>query len=44
MSTTVDRGTEIRSFEAEISQDAIDDLRRRLAATRLPVKELVDDR
>jgi pimeloyl-ACP methyl ester carboxylesterase len=44
MSTTVDRGTEIRSFEAEISQDAIDDLRRRLAAARLPGKELVDDR
>ena len=34
----------IRPFRVEISEDAIDDLRRRLAATRLPVRELVEDR
>ena len=44
MSTTLDIGTELRRFEAGISEEAIDDLRRRLAATRLPGKELVDDR
>src|ERR671911_826565 len=44
MSTTVDTATEIRSFQIEIPQEKIDDLRRRLAATRLPSKELVEDR
>src|SRR5918999_2970695 len=44
MSITVETGTEIRSFQVEISEDQIDDLRRRIAATRLPSKELVDDR
>jgi pimeloyl-ACP methyl ester carboxylesterase len=44
MSTTVDVGTDVRPFHADVSQDAVDDLRRRLAATRLPGKELVDDR
>jgi pimeloyl-ACP methyl ester carboxylesterase len=44
MSTTVDTGTDVRQFEVEIAEDAIDDLRRRLVATRLPGKELVDDR
>ena len=40
MSTT----TEIRSFHIEIPEEQIDDLRRRIAATRWPTKELVEDR
>jgi pimeloyl-ACP methyl ester carboxylesterase len=44
MSTTVDTATEIRSFQIEIPQVQIDDLRRRIAATRWPSKELVADR
>ena len=44
MSTTVETATEIRAFDVEVPQDKIDDLRRRIAATRLPSKELVDDR
>ena len=34
----------IRPFRLEIPQAQIDDMRRRLAATRLPSKELVEDR
>ena len=44
MSTTVETATEIRPFHLEIPQEQIDDLRRRIAATRLPSKELVEDR
>jgi pimeloyl-ACP methyl ester carboxylesterase len=33
----------IRPFHAEFSDEAIDDLRRRIQATRLPEKETVDD-
>ena len=44
MSTTVNTATEIRSFEIEVPEEQIDDLRRRIAATRLPSKELVEDR
>jgi pimeloyl-ACP methyl ester carboxylesterase len=44
MSTTVETATEIRPFEAQIQEEKIDDLRRRIAATRWPSKELVDDR
>jgi pimeloyl-ACP methyl ester carboxylesterase len=36
--------TEIRPFQVDMPDDAIADLRRRIAATRLPSKELVDDR
>ena len=36
--------TEIRPFQIDIPQQDIDDLRRRVAATRWPTKELVDDR
>ena len=43
MSTTVDTATEIRPFQAEIPQQEIDDLRRRLLATRWPDKETVGD-
>ena len=44
MTTAVDTATEIRSFTTEIPQEQIDDLRRRIAATRFPTKELVEDR
>jgi pimeloyl-ACP methyl ester carboxylesterase len=44
MSTTVGTTTEIRPFEVEIADEALDDLRRRIAATRWPSKELVADR
>ena len=36
--------TEIRPFRVDMPDDAIADLRRRIAATRLPSKELVADR
>jgi len=36
--------TEIRPFRLDMPNEAIADLRRRIAATRLPSKELVDDR
>ena len=44
MSTTVETATEIRSFHADIPDEALEDLRRRIAATRLPSRELVEDR
>src|ERR671931_2777790 len=44
MSTTVDTTTDIRTFSIEIADEQIDDLRRRIAATRWPSRELVDDR
>jgi pimeloyl-ACP methyl ester carboxylesterase len=37
-------GSAIRPFQVQIPDDALDDLRRRLTATRWPSKELVDDR
>ena len=44
MSSTVDTATEIRPFQFEVPQQEIDELRRRIAATRWPSRELVDDR
>jgi pimeloyl-ACP methyl ester carboxylesterase len=44
MSTTAETATEIRTFHVEIPEEQIDDLRRRIAATRWPSKELVPDR
>jgi pimeloyl-ACP methyl ester carboxylesterase len=44
MSTTIETATEIRPFQVEIRKEAIDDLRRRIEATRFPSKELVTDR
>jgi len=44
MSTTVETATEIRPFHVDIPKEQIDDLRRRIAATRWPSKELVEDR
>jgi pimeloyl-ACP methyl ester carboxylesterase len=43
VSTTAETATGIRQFEAEISEEKIDDLRRRVAETRWPSRELVDD-
>ena len=36
--------TEIRPFQVEVPEEDLDDLRQRIAATRWPTKELVDDR
>jgi len=44
MSSTVETATEIQPFHVEIPEQQIDDLRRRIAATRWPSKELVPDR
>ena len=44
MSSTVETATEIRAFHVDVSQEGLDDLRRRIKATRWPDKELVDDR
>jgi pimeloyl-ACP methyl ester carboxylesterase len=44
MSSTVESATEIRPFYLEIPEEQIDDLRRRIAQTRWPSKELVEDR
>jgi pimeloyl-ACP methyl ester carboxylesterase len=44
MSSTVETATDIRTFRADVPQEQIDDLRRRIEATRWPTKELVDDR
>jgi pimeloyl-ACP methyl ester carboxylesterase len=44
MSTTVETAAEIGPFLADVPEERIDDLRRRIAATRWPTKELVDDR
>ena len=42
--TTVETATAIDPFHVEIHDDQIAELRRRIAATRWPSKELVDDR
>jgi pimeloyl-ACP methyl ester carboxylesterase len=44
MSSTVETATEIQPFHCEIPEEQIDDLRRRIEATRLPSRELVEDR
>jgi len=41
---TVGTATGIRTFHFEVPEEQIDGLRRRIAATRWPSKELVDDR
>jgi pimeloyl-ACP methyl ester carboxylesterase len=43
MSTTVETATEIRPFHVDISDEALEDLRRRVAAARWSSKELVMD-
>jgi pimeloyl-ACP methyl ester carboxylesterase len=42
--STVDTATEIQPFHVEIPEERIDDLHRRIEATRWPSKELVEDR
>jgi pimeloyl-ACP methyl ester carboxylesterase len=44
MSSTVETANEIRPFRVELPDEALDDLRRRIAATRWPSRELVPDR
>jgi len=44
MSTTVETATEIRPFHLEIPEEELAEMRRRIAATRWPSKELVADR
>jgi pimeloyl-ACP methyl ester carboxylesterase len=44
MSSTVASRVEIRSFDVDFPQAEIDDLRRRIAASRWPERENVDDR
>src|SRR5215475_2151506 len=43
MSATVETGTAVRPFQVDISDDALEDLRRRVAATNWPEKETVAD-
>src|SRR5689334_801642 len=42
--STVESATEIRAFHVDVPQEKLDDLRRRIEATRWPSRELVDDR
>jgi pimeloyl-ACP methyl ester carboxylesterase len=42
--STVETAVEIRPFRVDVPEQALDDLRRRIAATRWPSKELVADR
>jgi pimeloyl-ACP methyl ester carboxylesterase len=44
MSTAAETSTDIRPFHIDDLEEKIDDLRRRIAATRWPSKELVTDR
>src|SRR3954454_19676752 len=44
MSTTVETATGIRPFRVDVPDEALDDLRRRVAAARWPSRELVTDR
>ena len=43
-STQVETATAVRPFEIDVSEEALDDLRRRIEATRWPDSELVGDR
>jgi pimeloyl-ACP methyl ester carboxylesterase len=43
MTSTVETATEIRPFHVDISDEALDDLRRRIAATNWPERETVAD-
>jgi pimeloyl-ACP methyl ester carboxylesterase len=44
MSSTVQTGIDVQPFRAEFPEQALNDLRGRIAATRWPSKELVSDR
>ena len=43
MSSTVETASEIRPFQVEVPDEALEDLRRRVAATNWPEKETVAD-
>ena len=43
MSSTVETAMEIRPFHVDIPDEALEDLRRRIAATNWPEKETVAD-
>ena len=43
MSSTVESATEIRPFQVDVPDEALEDLRRRIAATQWPEKETVAD-
>jgi pimeloyl-ACP methyl ester carboxylesterase len=42
--STVQTATEVRPFQVQIREEQIDDVRRRIATTRWPSQELVEDR
>src|SRR5262245_56958990 len=44
MTSTVESATAIRPYEIDVTQEELDDLRRRITATRWPEQELVGDR
>ncbi|HEV2825202.1 MAG TPA: epoxide hydrolase N-terminal domain-containing protein, partial [Actinomycetota bacterium] len=44
MSGTVETANEIRPFRIDVPEEDLDELLRRIAATRWPTKELVADR
>jgi pimeloyl-ACP methyl ester carboxylesterase len=44
MSATVETATEVRPYHVETPEPQLDDMRRRIEATRWPTKELVEDR
>jgi pimeloyl-ACP methyl ester carboxylesterase len=44
MTSSVETAMDIRPFHVEVSEEVLDDLRRRVGATRWPHRELVDDR
>jgi hypothetical protein len=44
MSTATEASTDVRRFRIDISEAKLEDLRRRIGATRWPSKELVGDR
>ena len=44
MSIDIDASTDIRRFQIDNTEERVDDLRRRIAATRWPSRELVADR
>jgi pimeloyl-ACP methyl ester carboxylesterase len=44
MSSTIETATDIRPFHVDIPEEQLAELRRRIEATRLPSKELVEDR
>ena len=44
MTSTIETAAETQPFHLEIPEEQMDELRRRIAATRWPSKELVEDR